>query len=153
MANRRSINSKTLPQDTHRKFTSNRPSIRHMSTPPRILGGAATATHANEENVTVIRNLHRGGAECHGGGGDTPSVPEAWYSSREHAPLAAAADSARRRVRRALCYTIQMTQEFYFKLVKRRARRRRRRAEPGVSARVASTRNRYQAPATLEVSP
>jgi len=28
--------------------------------------------HANEENATAIRNLHRGGAECHAGGSDTP---------------------------------------------------------------------------------
>jgi len=33
--------------------------------------------HENEENATVIRNLHRGGAECQAGGGDTSSVPEA----------------------------------------------------------------------------
>jgi hypothetical protein len=33
--------------------------------------------HENEENATEIRNLHRGGAECQAGGGDTSSVPEA----------------------------------------------------------------------------
>jgi len=33
--------------------------------------------HETEENATVIRNLHRGGPECHAGGGDTASVPDA----------------------------------------------------------------------------
>jgi hypothetical protein len=32
--------------------------------------------HPNEENATVIRDLHRGGAECRAGGSETPSVPE-----------------------------------------------------------------------------
>ena len=58
--------------------------------------------HANEENATVIRDLHRGGAECRAGGSDTSSVPEAEYPSREDAPVADTADSARRRRRRAL---------------------------------------------------
>jgi len=62
--------------------------------------------HANENNATVIRNLHRGGAECRGGGGDTSSVPEASHPSREDAPLADTADSARRCRRRALCFPI-----------------------------------------------
>jgi len=67
--------------------------------------------HANEENATVIRNLHRGGAECRGDGGDASSVPEASYPSRKDAPLAETADSARRRQRRALCFPIQITLE------------------------------------------
>jgi len=50
--------------------------------------------HEIEENAAVIRNLHRGRAECHAGGADTSSVPEAFLPSREHAPLAAAADLA-----------------------------------------------------------
>jgi len=62
--------------------------------------------HANEENATVIPNLHRGGAECRGGGGDTSSVPEASHPPREDAPLADTLDSARRRVQRALCSPI-----------------------------------------------
>jgi hypothetical protein len=33
--------------------------------------------HENEENATVIGNLHGGMAERRAGGGDTPSVPEA----------------------------------------------------------------------------
>ena len=33
--------------------------------------------HENEENASEIRKLHRGGAECQVGGGDTSSVPEA----------------------------------------------------------------------------
>jgi len=28
--------------------------------------------HADEENATAMRNLHRGGAECRAGGSDTP---------------------------------------------------------------------------------
>ena len=44
--------------------------------------------HANEENATMIRNLHRGGAECRAGGSDTSSVPEAEFPSREDAPVA-----------------------------------------------------------------
>jgi len=62
--------------------------------------------HANEENATVIRNLHRGGAECRAGGSDTSSVPEAENPSREDAPVADTADSARQRRRRALCFPI-----------------------------------------------
>jgi hypothetical protein len=33
--------------------------------------------HENEENATVIGNLHGGMAERRAGGGDNPSVPEA----------------------------------------------------------------------------
>jgi len=62
--------------------------------------------YVNEENATEMRNLHRGGAECRGGGGDTSSMPEASHPSREDAPLADTADSARRRRRRALCFPI-----------------------------------------------
>jgi len=62
--------------------------------------------HANEEIADVIRNLHRGGAECRAGGSDTSSVQEADYPSREDAPVANTGDSARRRRRRALCFPI-----------------------------------------------
>jgi hypothetical protein len=64
-----------------------------------MLGGAQAR---NERNATVIRKLHHGGVECHAGGGDASSVPQTRYPSREDAPLAAAADSSRQRVRRAL---------------------------------------------------
>ena len=62
--------------------------------------------HADEENATKIRDLHRGGAGCRGGGGDTSSVSEASHPSREDAPLADTADSARRRRRHALWFPI-----------------------------------------------
>jgi len=51
--------------------------------------------HANEENATAIRNQHRGGAECRGGGNDTSSVPEALYASREDTTAADTPGSAR----------------------------------------------------------
>jgi len=38
-----------------------------------MLGGA----QAREENATVIRNLHRGGAECRAGGSDTACASQA----------------------------------------------------------------------------
>jgi len=68
-----------------------------------MLGGAKAR---KRENATVIRNLHRGGAECRAGGSDTPSVPEAYYASWEDATLADTPGSARQRVQRALCFPI-----------------------------------------------
>jgi hypothetical protein len=62
--------------------------------------------HASEETGTVIRNLHRGGAECRTGGSDASSVPEANNPSREDAPLADTAHLARRHLRRALRFLI-----------------------------------------------
>ena len=45
----------------------------NLSTHSEMLGGA----QAREENATVIRNLHRGGAECRAGGSDTACASQA----------------------------------------------------------------------------
>jgi len=56
----------------------------------------------NEENATVIGNLHGGMAERRAGSGGTFAGTKALFCSRDDAPLAAAANSARRRWRHAL---------------------------------------------------
>jgi hypothetical protein len=53
--------------------------------------------HENEENATVICNLHGGVAERRAGSGGTSSDTKASVRPRDDAPLAAAPDSARRR--------------------------------------------------------
>ena len=75
-----------VPQLIDRRFATCRP----------LLESLVGRRHANEENAAVIRNLHRGGAECRAGGSDNSSVPEAEYPSREDAPVADTAASSRR---------------------------------------------------------
>ena len=57
--------------------------------------------HENEENATVIGDLHGGMAERRAGSGGTSTRTKALFRSRDDAPLAVAPDSARRRRRRA----------------------------------------------------
>ena len=67
-----------------------------------MLGGALD----ENEEITVIRNLHGGMAERRAGSGGTSTGTKALIRSRDDAPLAAAANSARRRWRRALRFPI-----------------------------------------------
>jgi len=70
----------------------------------RTLKSMAGRRHENEENATAFCNLHGGMAKRRDGGGGIYSGAKAVSDALDDVPLAAAADSGRRR--RALCFPI-----------------------------------------------
>ena len=78
--------------------------------PPESLVGRR---HENEENASVIGNLPGGMAEARAGSGGTSTGTKAFFRSRDDAPLAAAANSARQRWRRAWRLTSQLLSYLY----------------------------------------
>ena len=88
---------------TVRFSAGHRLSIRHIVLLQNLWPGAG---HGNEENATVIGNLHGGMAERRAGSGGTSAGTKALFRSRDDTPLAAAVNSARRRWRRAMRFPI-----------------------------------------------
>jgi hypothetical protein len=106
MGNRRSIDSVSLPKYTHCGNFLNELIDRRFAIHCPLQESLVGRRHENEENATVIGDLHGGMAERRAGSGGTSNGTKALFRSRDDVPLAAAADSARRRRRRALRFPI-----------------------------------------------